>query len=87
MAKKKMSPSEAAAARRPDDWVSPEAERQAARQVEKAKNVEIGSETMRRAVKDESNRGIFIFFIALFVFMGVIAPFLVAYVSQFLGLA
>ena len=87
MAKKKMTPSEAAAARRPDDWVSPEAERQAAKQSEKTQKVEVGSSTMRRAIKDEGNRGLYIIFIIIFVAMGVAAPFLVVYFSQFFGVS
>ena len=87
MAKKKMTPSEAAAARRPDDWVSPEAERQAAKKEEKPVKVDVGPKNLREAAKDDTNRGLYLLFIAIFICMGAAAPFLVVYFSQLLGTA
>lgn len=82
MAKKKMTRAQAAAARRPDDWEPPQPNRKPAQK-------KPAVEDMRpTGLKDSLKKtfSIGIPFIILFVVMAIAAPFIVIYVSQFLGI-
>ena len=83
MAKKKMTRAQAAAARRPDDWEPPQPNRKPTQKKQPA------VEDMRpTGLKDSLKKtfSIGIPFIILFVVMAIAAPFIVIYVSQFLGI-
>lgn len=83
MAKKKMTPAQAAAARRPDDWEPPQTNEKPS----KKKKVELHSgASVIDEYSSKENRKTAIGFIVLFVVAAIAAPFIVIYVSQFLGI-
>lgn len=85
MAKKKMSPAQAAAARRPEDWEPPENAKKP--DVKKASKVDMGIKNVKRQAEDKQTRKVFLGFIILFVIMGLAAPFLVVFFSNLFGIS
>ena len=86
MAKKKMTTAQAAAARRPDDWEPPQTAPKETK-AKKAKNVNLNNNYIKEyAKKDSGYRGLFIFFIILFVVMAIVTPFIIIFVSNLLGI-
>lgn len=85
MAKKKMTPAQAAAARRPDDWEPPQNANKSAKQ-KKAK-VDVGPSTIMKQAGSKDNRKMYLGFILLFVVMAIAAPFLVIGVSSLFGIS
>ncbi|MBQ9041368.1 MAG: hypothetical protein IJ111_00970 [Eggerthellaceae bacterium] len=77
MAKKKMTPSQAASARRPDDWEPPKTA--PTKKKEKAKSEPLDAATDRGISKLMAP------FVVLFVLAAIAAPFIVIGVSRFLG--
>ena len=84
MAKKKMTPSQAAAARRPEDWEPPENAKKS--DVKKASKVDMGLKNVKKGAEDKGTRKIYLGFIILFVIMGLAAPFLVVFFSNLFGI-
>lgn len=81
--KKKMTPAQAAAARRPDDWVPPQSNQKSS----KAKaDVPVGTKAVTKSVTSKSNRRMYIIFAIVFVLAAIAAPFLVIFVSKLFGI-
>ena len=85
MAKKKMTPAQAAAARRPDDWEPPQNEKKS--DVKKASKVNVSLKNVKREAEDKGTRKMYLGFIILFVIMGAAAPFLVVFFSNLFGIS
>ena len=83
--KKKMTPAQAAAARRPDDWVAPESAKPAKEKAKKPPATSSG--LLRSGVSAGGSRRMAIGFIILFVAMAIVAPFIVIFVSGSLGIS
>ena len=81
--KKKMTPAQAAAARRPDDWVPPQSNQKSSKV--KA-NVPVGTKAVTESVTSKSNRRMYIIFAIVFVLAAIAAPFLVIFVSRLFGI-
>lgn len=82
MAKKKMTPAQAAAARRPDDWEPPKTKSKPSK--EKQAIDEIRPTGIKDSLRKLTSVGLP--FVILFVVMAIVAPFIVIYMSQLLGI-
>ena len=76
--KKKMTPAQAAAARRPYDWEPPQ-------KYLKPKKTN-SSATSNDSIASKSNRKMWLILVAVFVVAAIVAPFIAIYVSQMLGI-
>ncbi|MBE6464325.1 MAG: hypothetical protein E7003_03245 [Eggerthellaceae bacterium] len=75
--KKKMTPAQAAAARRPDDWESPQSNQ---------KPSKAGAKATKDVVTDKGNRRTFVIFAVIFIVAAIAAPFIVIYASRLFGI-
>lgn len=89
MAKKKnMTPAQAAAARRPDDWEPPQPSKKELERAEakaamkKAESVNVSRRGLFQSLKDNDMLKVGIPFIILFVVMAMITPFIIIGVNS-----
>lgn len=81
--KKKMTPAQAAAARRPDGWASSQ---NSGKSAKVKADVPVGTKAVTESMTSKSNRRIFIVFAIVFILAAIAAPFLVIFVSRLFGI-
>lgn len=81
--KKKMTPAQAAAARRPDGWESSQGNHKSSKA---SVRVNAGTKSTTDAVTDKGNRRTFIIFAVIFIAAAIAAPFIVIYASRLFGI-